>query len=203
MPYLDTSFSNVVIFDELLYRPTHLVHHWMTKVTMRFEAEAINAAPVDTGVLVAGISGSVKTLGPRLLQGTISSEAPYTMYVIRGTGFPVKGHEGRIYTTKGFITRNPDDAYVMLWGTQSRANGGKFNRKGRGDGTYAGRRRQIQVRKRGYWLKLPFGTAQKPMLKFSVRGQEPNNFLFTAWNRTAYTHSAIRRHGAQFPGELR
>jgi len=201
MPYINTSLSAVVMFDERLYRPTHLVHHWMTKVTMRFESEAVIAAPKDTGFLAAGISGSVKQLGPRMLNGTISSEAPYTMYVIRGTGFPVKGHEGRIYTTKGFYTRNIDDAFVELWGTVSKA--GKFNRKGKGDGTYSGRRKKVQVRKKGYWLHLPFGTAGKPMLKFSVRGQEPNNFLFTAWNRTAYTHSAIRRHGAQFPGELR
>jgi hypothetical protein len=126
------------------------------------------------------------------------------MYVIRGTGFPVKGHEGRIYTTKGFATRNPDDAYVELWGVVDRGTG-KFSRKGRGDGTFRGRRQQHMVRKKGYWLKLPFISRNtgKPLMLFSVRGQEPNNFLFTAWNRTAYTHSAIRRHGAQFPGELR
>jgi len=198
MPYISTHLTNVVIFDEHLYRPTGMVHHWMNKVTTRFVAEAVKAAPLgETGRLKAGIDGDVKQIAPKMVQGVISSSAPYTMFVIRGTGFPVKGHEGRIYTTKGFMTRNEEDAYVTLWGTQK--PGMKFNRKGKGDGSYHGRRRQIQVRKRGYWLKLPFGTAQKPMLKFSVRGQEPNNFLFEAWKITGYNHSAIRRHGAQFP----
>lgn len=197
MPYISAALTEVVIFDEHLYRPTGMVGFWMNKVTTRFVAEAVKAAPKDTGYLAAGIDGDVKQIAPRMVQGLISSSAPYTMFVIRGTGFPVKGHEGRIYTTKGFGTRNIEDAYVMLWGTMSKA--GKFNRKGKGDGTYSGRRKQHQVRKKGYWLKLPFGTAQKPMLKFSVRGQEPNNFLFEAWKITGYNHSAIRRHGASFP----
>lgn len=192
--YLD----RVVIFDEHLYRPTGMVGFWMNKVTTRFVAEAITAAPKDTGYLAAGISGDVNQIGPKQVQGVISSDAPYTMFVIRGTGFPVKGHEGRIYTTKGFRTRNIDDAYVSLWGVRNRA--GKFSRKGRGDGSYQGRRKQHMIRKKGYWLRLPFmSRGGKPLLLFSVRGQEPNNFLFEAWKITGYNHSAIRRHGAEFP----
>jgi hypothetical protein len=199
MPYISTALTGVVIFDEHLYRPTGLVGFWMNKVTTRFVAEAVRAAPKDTGELAAGISGDVKQIGPKQVQGTISSSAPYTMFVIRGTGFPVKGHEGRIYTTKGFGTRNIEDAYVELWGVVNRTTG-KFSRKGRGDGTFRGRRQQHMVRKKGYWLKLPFRSASGgPVLAFSVRGQEPNNFLFEAWKVTGYTHSAIRRSGASFP----
>lgn len=198
------AITSVVVFDENLYRPTHLVHFWMTKVTTRFTSEAIAAAPIDTGELKSGIHGATRQIGPRQVQGLISSDAPHTMWVIRGTGFPVKGHEGRIYTTKGFRTRNPDDAYVELWGVMKTP--AKFSRKGkdfRGTG-YHGRRQKYLVRKRGYWLKLPF-TARNggPVFSFSVSGQEPNNFMFKAWNRTAHTHSAIRRHGAQFPEALR
>jgi len=195
------SITSVVIFDENLYRPTGLVGKWMTKVTTRFVAEAMAAAPVDTGELVAGISGDTNRLGPRQIQGTISSSAPHTMWVIRGTGFPVKGSEGRIYTTKGFVTRDKADAYVSLWGHTPR--GGKFTRYGRGDKTGPGRRMKTQVRKKGYWLRLPFPSRSGgPVFAFSVAGQEPNNFLFEAWKRTGYTHSAIRRSGASFPGEL-
>jgi hypothetical protein len=191
--------DRVVIFDEHLYRPTGLVGFWMDKVTTRFTAEAIRAAPKDTGELAAGISGDVDQIGPKLVQGVISSDAPYTMFVIRGTGFPVKGHEGRIYTTKGFRTRNIEDAYVTLWGARDRKTG-TFSRKGRGDGTYAGRRQQFEIRRKGYWLKLPFRTrGGGPLLLFSVRGQEPNNFLYKAWRITGHTHSAIRRRGAEFP----
>lgn len=195
LAYID----RVVIFDEHLYRPTGMVGKWMTKITTRFTAEAVKAAPKDTGYLAAGISGDVNQIGPKLVQGLISSDAPYTMFVIRGTGFPVKGHEGRIYTTKGFRTRNIEDAYVQLWGVSNRATG-KFSRKGRGDGTFAGRRKQHFVRKKGYWLRLPFTSRSgKPLLLFSVRGQEPNNFLYRAWRITGHTHSAIRRSGAEFP----
>jgi hypothetical protein len=191
MPYISTALVGVVIFDEHLYRPTGLVGFWMNKVTMRFVAESIAAAPKDTGRLASGISGDVHQIGVRLVQGRLSSSAPYTMFVVRGTGFPVKGHGGRIYTTKGFVTQNPDDAYVTLWGIDK---SGKFSRKGKG------KRTRHRIRKRGYWLKLPFpGRNGGNILTFSVRGQEPNNFFARAWRRTARNHSALPRTGAVFP----
>lgn len=195
---VSATLTEVVIFDEHLYRPTGLVGFWMNKVTTRFGVEARAHAPVDTGELVAGISTASRQIGVRLVQGTITSNAPHTMWVIRGTGFPVKGHEGRIYTTKGFVTRDIMDAYVSLWGVQRR--GEKFTRKGRGDRSGPGRRQQHLVRKKGYWLRLPFPSrGGGPIMTFSVRGQEPNNFLYAAWRATARTHSAIGRRGAAFP----
>jgi hypothetical protein len=175
----------------------------MTKITDRFTVEAINAAPMGvTGDLKDGISGSTHQIGPKLVEGMISSSANHTLFVIHGTGFPVKGHAGRIWTTKGFETRDMNDAYVTLWGVQPR--GGKFSRKGKGDKSGMGRRRQHRVRRRGYWLRLPFlSKSGGPLLLFSVRGQESNNFLLVAWSRTARNHSAIRRNRASFPAALR
>lgn len=186
-----------VIYDQSLYRPTGMVGKWMRKLTLRMELEIKKAAPKRTGFMASAIYANVRNTGAKIIEGIIASPAPYTLYVIHGTGFPVKGAAGRIYTTKGFRTRNEDDAYVVLWGVKPR--GGKFTRFGRGDGTFEGARRQHRVRKRGYWLKLPFPsrTGAPFTLTFSVRGQEPNNFMEVGWRRTARNHKVLR--GSPFP----
>jgi hypothetical protein len=57
---------------------------------------------------------------------------------------------------------------------------------------------------KAYKLKLGFTYDQYPHylmpvpggLRYQVRGQKANNFLFKAWDRTARDHSSIRRTGS-------
>jgi hypothetical protein len=178
---------------------------WMNNIGRDFATHAKHYAPVDTGELVAGISHYEYTSGAHEVRGAIVSSAPHTMYVLRGTGYPVKGHAGYIYTTKGFITRNEDDAYVTLWGVQPDPKT-KFTRYGgnRGKGPREWARRQIKVRKKGYWLHLEGGGPEDwpARYKFKVRGQDPNNFLLKAWRRTASNHTAIRAPKVMLPGQI-
>lgn len=175
-----------VVFDRDLYKPGHLVHRWTTLVTTHFTEHARVAAPKRTGEMAAGINGDTHQVGDRQVEGTIESPAPYTMYVIRGTGFPTKGREGRIYTTLGFGRRD-GHGVVYLWGYKDPATG-KFSRSG---GARSERRRYA-VRLKGHWMVLPPGGGFSKGWAFQVSGQEPNNFLAVAWRRTARNHRAIR-----------
>jgi hypothetical protein len=87
----------VVIFDETLYRPGHLVNRWMNLLCVHFEEHAKALAPKRTGDLAAQITSEAHQAGPKQMSGTIASNAPYTMYVLRGT-------TGPIYTTLGYAS---------------------------------------------------------------------------------------------------
>lgn len=159
----------LLMFDQRMYAPTGIVHKWVGKVTIRFVAEAINAAPMRSGELKAGISGDVDQTGPRDVAGFIASEAEHTMYVLEGTSSPIMSTKA--WASGGIYA----EAFEIGWVT-SRSGKKKLGRRGRP----------------GFWLAL--GKRPWPPLKptHSVSGQRANNFLFTAWRRTAADHTAIR-----------
>jgi hypothetical protein len=168
----------VVIFDEVLFKPGGQVHRWMTLVCRHFEEHAQRFAPVRSGELREGIHSEAHPFGLRQMQGTIASEAPHTMYVLKGT-------TGPIMATK--MWNNPGGAYSKLWGSWPK--GGKFTRK-----RVAGEeRRQYSVPNKGYWLAVGKQRLYPPtLIRGSVSGQEANNFLFDAWRATARTHPSLR-----------
>lgn len=185
------SLGAVVVFDELLYKPGGQVHRWMTLLCHHFEEHAKHQAPVREGTLREGIHSHAEPFGARQMRGTIASEAPHTMYVLRGTGYPGKGRAGRIYNKKawaaGAATEGDEIAYVDVWGYYDPV-AKKFSRR-----KIRGVRRQLhRVRRKGYWLAFGPDEWGPRVITFSVAGQEPNNFLFDAWRLTARTHPSIR-----------
>lgn len=101
----------VVVTDTKLFNRTGAVGVWSEKIKVAFEAHAVEEAPTgaDTGrinksranaawpvgSLKANISGDVDRVGPRQIVTTISSRAPYSLYVIKGTG-PIFSKSARI-----------------------------------------------------------------------------------------------------------
>lgn len=161
-----------VVFDQQLYRGNGDVHRWCRKITDRFGREASEAAPVRTGELAEGIITNTRQTGERQVEGTITSTAPHTMYVLRGTTGPIMSNRGWRNRAQGPMK--------VVW-------------KGKGS-----KRKQIIIRNKGY-MKL--NTADAPpgtpiaTFKWEVSGQDANNFLATAWARTARDHRAIRGRG--------
>jgi hypothetical protein len=96
----------IEVFDEKLYHGNGDVAKWCRKITGRFAREARRYAPVRTGRLRASIRASTGNPGPKQCSGRIGLISPYGLYVLRGTGYPVRGIWGDIYSTKGFAQMN-------------------------------------------------------------------------------------------------
>lgn len=185
-----------VVFDRHIYKPGGMAHRWMTRLCIQFEGYAKEAAPKRTGYMASLINADTQQVGERQVEGTIESPAHYSMWVIRGTGFPTKGREGGIWSTLGFQRREPGNdvpgGYVELWGMVER---GTFTRRG----GMRWQREKILVPLRGHWMSLPDDGRYPHSLQFRVSGQDPNNFLLAAWKRSAKTHSSLKGH---IPGWL-
>jgi len=182
------SLGAVVIFDELLYKPGGQVHRWMTLLCEHFEGHAQRSAPTRSGALRAGIWSHAEPFGVKQMRGTIASEAEHTMYVLRGTGYPVRGRGGQIFARRVWAAGgDPESAYTTLWGYRDPQTG-TFSRK-----KIAGvRREQHVVRKKGFFMKFGPDEYGPKVISPVVSGQEPNNFLFEAWRLTGRTHPSIR-----------
>lgn len=92
----------IVVTDTKLFNRTGDVGRWAARVETAFTLHAIEEAPSGestnrvhksranaawpVGSLKANIHGDVARVGLRQLQTTISSDAPYSLYVLRGTG---------------------------------------------------------------------------------------------------------------------
>lgn len=170
--------TKVVVFDERLYHGNGDVFKWCALITTHFTNHARRYAPVRSGELMEGISGDTKQVGIRQVQGTITSTAPHTMYVLRGTQTPIR-------TTRGHA--NPEGGFVTLWGSINPQTGRFTTRYIRGQ-----RRFQKRIPVSGYWLNVREGGGYPRKLLLWVHGQEANNFLARAWRATARNHRAIR-----------
>lgn len=169
----------VVVFDELLFKPGGQVHRWMTLLCTHFQAHAIAEAPKRSGELKAGIASHAEPFGVKQMRGTIESNAPHSLYVLKGTTGPIVSRKMR---------DNPEGAYVTLWGSIDPKTK-KFTRR-RIKGV---QRKPYQVRQQGYWLAVGKERLYPPITpRGSVAGQDANNFLFRAWRLTARTHPSIR-----------
>lgn len=158
--------SRVVVFDERMYAPGHTVHKWVAGVTRRFTLEAIRAAPVRTGRLAGSISGDTDRTGERSVDGVISASAPYVGFVLTGTSSPIMARAA--WMAGGSL----EAAYMEGVITDPVTGATKIGKVGRP----------------GFWMHLkPAGP-----IRHAVAGQAANNFLFTAWRRTAADHRAIR-----------
>lgn len=186
--------AGVFVFTEELFWGLGSANVWMVKTTAQLHAAMREHAPVRTGELRASINSEVRHIGSHVMEARVGPTVPHGLYVLRGTGYPVKGSAGEIFTRRGFANReDPDNGWVLLWGVSDRASG-KFTRYssrkrfGRSkSGRVLGKREQHWVRRKGYWLHLkPDGP-----YKVSVRGQRPNNFILAAYTQTRMRHRAL------------
>lgn len=179
--------STVLFTDRLFRAPASMVPRYVRGITLRFSREAKRLAPVRSGELRKSIrAGTPRNMTRKIVVGTIAVSAPHTMYVLRGTGWPVRGHSGRIYSRRGFARAQR--------GLSPRKQ--FFDVKGRDRTTPRGKPLPGTILKVGKQRLYP------PITEVtSVRGQEPNNFLERAWRATAADHKVIR--GIRFPLEFR
>lgn len=159
-----------VVFDQSLYVRGGMANRWLAGMTAQFGQFARQAAPEREGTLRAGISTETHQLSVRLIQGTIESSAPHTMYVLRGTTGPIR-------TRKGWANGIGEGrSFVMLWR----------------DDPKTGRRKRMPVRIKGYWMALPPWGEFGKVFADEVSGQAAQNFMATAWKLTARNHKSLR-----------
>lgn len=176
------TISRVVIVDDGMYQGRGIVINWVRRVTNSFARSARELAPMRSGRLRAGIhQGTPRNPLRKVVQGTISSHAPHTMYVLRGTTGPIMSDA--LWALGGVVPHRAEQPRVM-------------RRPGRG-----GKPHLVRTSPPG--LKMAVGRnlypPETPM--FVVRGQAANNFMLKAWVVTGTKHSAIA--GVSFPIPMR
>lgn len=156
------AFTRVVIFDETLYQPGHMVWRWVGGLTRTFARHARDAAPARSGRLRRGIRAGTPRTAAKTVRGTIGSTAAHTSYVLHGTHGPIMSNTawaagGAQYETR--YTRSGKPYPVAMPG-------------------------MLMAVGRNPWPPV----TPKPV----VRGQDSNNFFYPAWVRTAARHPALR-----------
>lgn len=97
---MPAEITSMVVYDSKLFERGHMIRRWAEGVERSFTRFAIEEAPINkrankgpgalpVGSLKAGIHGGVERIGPAFLQTIISSSAPYSLYVLRGTKGPI------------------------------------------------------------------------------------------------------------------
>lgn len=180
MPIVVGGLSRVVIVDDGMYHGGGIVIRWVQRVTRKFAREARDFAPRRSGKLKAGIhAGTPRNPLRKVVQGTISSNAPHTMFVLRGTHGPIMSDK--------------------LWALGGPGNPEAFRRAVIKDSR--GRKRLILVPKKGMMMAVGRNPWPPVTPKLIVSGQSANNFMAKAWVTTAAAHPALR--GNPFPIPLR
>lgn len=87
------ALHGLVLFTERLYAPTGHVYQYMTRLTQRFGVNARQECPFRTGHLRESIDVPLPArVGPKQILGTISVDAHYALYVLKGTYGPIHSH---------------------------------------------------------------------------------------------------------------
>jgi len=96
----DEGDLHLVVLDEGMYVGNGVVHRWLIRVGNRLYQNTVIAAPERSGDLKSMIDLDFEQ-GPglRVLSAVVSSNAPYTKYVIKGTAHQGTGY---IYSTQGY-----------------------------------------------------------------------------------------------------
>lgn len=163
---MHAELESIVIFDSKMYVGNGTVRRWMDGLTLKFGVNARRYAPIQTGELRAGIDTEVRLTAPKFLEGRISSTAPYSLYVIRGTSGPIMSN--RLWNAH---RAKPDVPLHLLAYNRSKKTGRGGPKRG---------------------MVMTFIGKTGVVHALEVRGQASNNFLLEAWNATARTHRSIR-----------
>jgi len=158
------TFIVAEIHASTLFKTGHMANRWFSGISRQLGSNVRRAAPMRSGELKGGIHSSMSSNAQGLnMTITLSSSAPHTMHVLRGTTGPIMTH-------LGFRTGIGEGrSFIMV------------------QGRYGLMPRAIP----GYWMH--FGGYGYPMVyKDSVAGQSSNNFLLRGWRATAARHQAMR-----------
>lgn len=160
-----------VVHDEGLYQGTGIVSRWFHRIGEASYANIKQAAPVRTGALRAGITLDFNRDGVRILSADVSSTAPHTGYVVRGTA---GDGAGLIMSTRAWANK---------------ATVGRLRRaleSGSATTIPAALAGDLPI---GLWMKL---SDARDGLHLVVHGQRHNNFLVKGYNVTARTHRSLK-----------
>lgn len=166
----DTTIA-VVTYSSVLFNVGGNCRRWANRVEHRFTNAAQQFAPARTGVLRAGIKGTVYRTGPHHVIADIWSEAEYSLYVLRGTTGPIRAR--RLHNFRGRTgLQYPRGTYI----------------------TYQGRQIGLEkpLRERGYLLRVRAGNGHPQRYMEEVEGQDENNFFAAAAQETAFRHPSLR-----------
>lgn len=152
-----------VVFDQDIYRRGGMANNWLAHMTSQFGGHARRYAPARTGRLREQISTETHQLGVRQIEGTIASNAPYTMFVLRGTTGPIRSDMAWQFGIGEGKSWNRDPVTGRIVGVK---------------GFYMG-------------PMEPWGGFDR-VFADEVSGQDANNFLLKAWLATARNHTSIR-----------
>lgn len=167
-------FYSLVVYDSVLFYPGRDVHRWALRTQRRVEGNAKRFAPVRSGELRNGISGETFKYGPKHWQVHVHSDAPHTLYVIKGTKGPIMSRR--------------------MWGFRQRT-GLSVPRGGARSGNPTNPRGYNMnfLREQGYLLKVRPGKGFPMRYALTVEGQSANNFLAAAMDASARTNRSLRR----------
>lgn len=181
---MSRSIVEVHVDSRDLYKTGHMANRWFRSLMGQLHTNVVNAAPVRSGDLVDGIGEDVVAHAEQhYLDGYLWSEAPHTMYVLRGTTGPIMAR--RLWEAGG----DPEAAFVTLWGSIDPKTG-KFTRKR----IQGAKREQRSFGKKGFWMGVrpsPHSRYSKKTPRLFVRGQESNNFFLEGWEVTARTRRSM------------
>jgi len=163
----------LVLYDSVLFNRTGHVGRWAESTNRGFTENAQRAAPVRSGELREGIHGEAYRTGTKHWEVVIHSDAPHSLYVLKGTTGPIMSN--RMW---GF--RNNPATASAPYGLP------------RGGRDLDGRPNMRWLHANGYALKLRPGNGFPTMYKLKVRGQEANNFFAVAADKTAIRHPSLR-----------
>lgn len=149
--------------SSVLFRGRGDVKQWTNRVSREYSTLSKRMAPRRSGALRAGIRGTAATTGRRRCEARLWSYAPHTPYVVYGTFTP-------IMTTKAWATRGAARAWVRA----PSKFGGTFRK-----------------RLPGMWLHLRPGMGYPKLVRQTVRGQKPQNFLYLAYRVLRRFHRAL------------
>jgi hypothetical protein len=169
---ITASLGPVFIFDEKMYHGNGVVRRWADRLTAGFTKNAVVEAPEHTGAMKQQIEGNVTSAGPKQVSMTIASNAPYSLYVLKGTTGPIMANRAW-----NLMAAKPNLSFDAVF----------YQKRKKGEGP-------SRVPRRGMFLKFT-GYDGKSHFAASVSGQEANNFLGRAWVKTARTHPSIRGQG--------
>jgi hypothetical protein len=181
------------IDEEQLWAPGHLIYDWCARITLELEKQAKQTAPgipgtsmarwrgrKGTGRLRASIVALGTRTGPESYTLTLTSQAPYSLYVLRGTAF---GGVKFIYSRAGFANRAFIDANIHTWHEGELIQSGPNAGNPSGEGKFG-----ILPISGNMFMVLPPGAGHSRRFHLRVRGQLPNAYLHRAWERTNEIH---------------
>jgi hypothetical protein len=163
MPLARVQIVKITVNSGPLFRGNGDVKRWMGGVQREMTGHTKRFAPRRTGALRAGIRGTVATTSARRVTGSTWSYAPYTPFVVYGTGSPIMSDVGWAHGI------GPGKSWIFV------------------TGRFGPMRRNVKF----HWMKLSAGNGFPTLYRDQVRGQSPNNFFFRAYVATRLAHRSL------------